>query len=692
MPNHRDDTTARRTVAAAALLVLAVLALPAGAGAQAAPLRKSDLVHYLSSETYSHEEIAGIIQRSCLAFTPTSRDRDDLKALGATDDVMAAVDSCVSKRSEASARPKPSAQPERKATPPAHVGSLELALQQSFITTPAGSVTSLVAELTRGGKPASGVRLVLRGADRIPGGADQPVMASTDATGRAVFPLAAGTRAATYRLTIEAVDGSPIGGAVTLALTTIAAVPRSAEVNPTVIALNSSTPARQQVSVILRDPFGNTAALQRVELRPAHPITGLSPLSATTNDDGVAHFELPTTPLRNNDTLLVAAAGRTLGTVIVSAAGQVSALMLDAAHLEADGRPAAAEAVYDSVLQAEPGNIRALLGRGAVRSLAGKHQAARADFLRVLRADSANVEALTGLGYSYARSGQYARAEDNFQRALRASPHEADAATGLAYAALWRYDHDQASHRFDVLSAFRPVAYPSDAAEQFRAGVEQLRQGKLASAQYAFTSAIKAAPEWPEAYYNRALVYEAEGWPERARPDLEKYLQLRPAASDRAVIAHHSDELRFGTAGGAFARGLLIPGLGQFSTGRPALGLVVLAGVAGGTAWALSSNTVMETRTFTDVFGKEYTDDVPVKQRPHLTAGLAAAGAMWLFGAAEAYFHTRGTLESGPQLPTGNPGNQSATRSASARIQLAPVVAFRPSGPAFGAGVSIQLW
>jgi tetratricopeptide (TPR) repeat protein len=400
----------------------------------------------------------------------------------------------------------------------------------------------------------------------------------------------------------------------------------------------------------------------------------------------VARFELPTAPLHGNDSLVVVVADQRVGVLPVSAAGEVATLMLRAARLEADGRPTAAEAVYDTVLQADPDNVRALLGRGAVRSLAGKHQAARADFLSVLRADPDNAAALTGLGYSYARSGEYAKAEEQFQRALRASPEDDDAATGLAYAALWRYDPRQAVHRFDVLSAFRPTSYPTGAAAKFRAGVEHMRQGKLANAQYDFTAAIAAAPSWPDAYYNRALVYEAEGWPERARPDLEKYLQLRPAASNRDEIAAHVDALRIGNPGEVFKRGLIVPGLGQLSTGRPAVGLVVLAGVAGSAAWAMSTSTEMEERTFTDPFGQKYTDRVPVRRRPHVVQGVALAGAVWLLGAAEAYLHARHALGEGPELPE---SGGSTRRSSAAGARLLPVVSWRPSGPAFGAGITI---
>src|SRR6266566_4270763 len=47
------------------------------------PLRKTDLIRLLSGGALSHREIADLIGRNCVSFTPTTRDRIDLAALGA---------------------------------------------------------------------------------------------------------------------------------------------------------------------------------------------------------------------------------------------------------------------------------------------------------------------------------------------------------------------------------------------------------------------------------------------------------------------------------------------------------------------------------------------------------------------------------------------------------------------------------
>jgi hypothetical protein len=60
----------------------------------AAPLRKSDLVRLLSGSVMTQREIAQLVSRNCLTFSPTDRDRQDFSRLGAEARVLAAVDGC----------------------------------------------------------------------------------------------------------------------------------------------------------------------------------------------------------------------------------------------------------------------------------------------------------------------------------------------------------------------------------------------------------------------------------------------------------------------------------------------------------------------------------------------------------------------------------------------------------------------
>jgi len=90
-----------------------------------APLRKSDLVRLLSGSVMSQQEIAQLVSRNCLTFTPTERDRSDFRRLGAEAPVLAAMDACARRATRPPPRPAtPAATPTRPvvtrptATPP----------------------------------------------------------------------------------------------------------------------------------------------------------------------------------------------------------------------------------------------------------------------------------------------------------------------------------------------------------------------------------------------------------------------------------------------------------------------------------------------------------------------------------------------------------------------------------------------
>ena len=107
----------------AALLLLLLAGPPASTqGSGGARLRKTDLVRLLSGLTLAPDELAALIRRSCLTFTPTGRDRADLVALGADSGVLREIDACVRRAAvprvtEPRPVPVPSAAPATPAPP-----------------------------------------------------------------------------------------------------------------------------------------------------------------------------------------------------------------------------------------------------------------------------------------------------------------------------------------------------------------------------------------------------------------------------------------------------------------------------------------------------------------------------------------------------------------------------------------------
>ncbi len=648
-------------------------------------LRKSDLVRYLTGSTYSKPEIAAIVRRNCLAFVPSARDRQDLKQLGATDEILREIDRCVNSGNRASSSEAPS-----KPAAPAPPVTPTLTVINGLASATSGSVAYISVDLARGETPVPGARLMLKGATNIPGGARSDPVAITDNSGRATFTVPAGTHAGTYRMTVVTSDGSPLDGTTAVSLSTMPAGASLATVNPPAIAIGAGARGTRELSVAVNDAFGNPVSKATVQLRPYPQRTGLGTLTQATNDAGVAKFSIQTQPLQAGDSLVVSVGDHAVASVRVTAAEQVTALLLEAERQLATGQ-AGAIAAYDSVLSVDPTSTRALIGRGYAESAGRKFDAATRDFQTAMHEGEDVSGAHTGLGYVALRRGDFVGAAAHFQDALHAASGDPAASTGLAYAELWRTDSRQAPHRTDALASWRPASYPAAAADNLRSGIASFAARNTTAAERSLTSAAGAAPGWADVYYTRALVYQAEGSTDKAVADFRKYLDLRPNAVDRADVQTRITALGR-SPGTAFALGM-IPGGGQFYTQQPILGVVVLGGVAGGTAWALKQTTTAEIRTFTDPFGRVDTFTVNVSKRKNLGAGLAVAGGVLLAGAIEAAVHVssaRGDPYPPASAPDGSPA-ASGTGAAITSPKLEPMVGFDPvtGAPRWGLALHI---
>ncbi|PYP49346.1 MAG: hypothetical protein DMD45_14840 [Gemmatimonadetes bacterium] len=197
-------------------VLLVALGLVYQQGAQ--PLRKAELVRLLATKARTKTEVVALVRRNCVTFQPSERDRADLRAAGADETVLAAIDQCL--RGRAAARPSAptatagppaaAAQPPARAPSPPPMAPLRVVVSQQ-IAAPAGGAADVAVQLYRGTDPQPGVGLLLRGASAIPGGATQDPVAITDWRGVATFRVLAGTTPGTYRLTVAMPNGPPLG-------------------------------------------------------------------------------------------------------------------------------------------------------------------------------------------------------------------------------------------------------------------------------------------------------------------------------------------------------------------------------------------------------------------------------------------------------------------------------------------------
>jgi TM2 domain-containing membrane protein YozV len=211
--------------------------------------------------------------------------------------------------------------------------------------------------------------------------------------------------------------------------------------------------------------------------------------------------------------------------------------------------------------------------------------------------------------------------------------------------------------------ARRSTAAPS--AEQRRAArelAERAQQaailGDRASAREQLRQAAALDPRDPDLAYQLARANDAAGAATDAASEYCRFLSLAPegaeAAEARERVAILAPPVRASapvTVTGrlspsrALSLGLVIPGAGQFYTGRPVAGALAFGAAAAGVACATTQRTTFTTtqETATDPFGNPYTYTArhPVNSRPCLVPGLAIAGSVALAGAIEAYSHVR---------------------------------------------------
>ena len=236
-------------------IALLLLGLPGAASAQrGAPLLKTDLIELLSSPVIPHREVADLVRRNCLAFRPTDRDWMDIRSLGATSDVVASINGCASGRSTGASAAAPTTP--TAAAPVAPVNALQVILRQPRVQAAAGSQARIAVLAARAGLPQPGAQLVLRGSGAIDGGSDRDVVAATDDSGFAVFPVRVGRRINSYRLEVAPAAGGTFPGRPMIELVVRPGPPASASAQPREILFDDGLDSLVPVAVVVRDSVG----------------------------------------------------------------------------------------------------------------------------------------------------------------------------------------------------------------------------------------------------------------------------------------------------------------------------------------------------------------------------------------------------------------------------------------------------
>jgi tetratricopeptide (TPR) repeat protein len=256
-----------------------------------------------------------------------------------------------------------------------------------------------------------------------------------------------------------------------------------------------------------------------------------------------------------------------------------------------------------------------------------------------------NTSALDLLGRAAARDPSSDRIAYRLARTLEVLGRRTDAVTEYCrYLAIApdAADAPEARGRIAALTAAGGFAVPAAAADAFAAAIAHYDAGRLVEAEAALSAALDAAPDWADALYDRGVVRLGLQQDDGAADDLRRYLELNPGSRDFADVLRALRSVPNATTlyspSAVFASGLLLPGLGHFTTGRPTSGLLVLGAAAAAVTAGVFMQRVQVQCLAPTANGTCPTDQVARRTtaRPYLGPAIGAAAAVSVLGAIEA--------------------------------------------------------
>lgn len=214
--------------------------------------------------------------------------------------------------------------------------------------------------------------------------------------------------------------------------------------------------------------------------------------------------------------------------------------------------------------------------------------------------------------------------------------------------------------------AATPVAAPNDSQRRAARELAQLGQqaailGDRAAALDQLRRAAALDPRDPSLAYQLARASDASGAVADATREFCRLIALAPTTPEAAEARERvvmlvprpvpATPLVSFSPRRALSLGLIVPGAGQFYTGRPVRGVLTFSAAGAAVACGLSQRAGVESvqETALDPFGNpySYTTTRQVTTRPCLVPGLAAAGAIAIASALEAFNYSSRTNERG---------------------------------------------
>jgi len=298
------------------------------------------------------------------------------------------------------------------------------------------------------------------------------------------------------------------------------------------------------------------------------------------------------------------------------------------------------------------------------------------------RRDNAEARRLAAAGQEAALVGDQRGARDAFSKAAELNPTDDRIAYDLGRAHEELVDTTGAINEYCRYLTLSPAGRESgdvrtrlqrlvprnaaqnaqDLLQKFRLGLFLYDSARYDAAERAFDDVVQQAPLAAEGYFNRGLMRAAIGSRAEALKDFESYLAAVPTADDRAEVTRTITVLRrpvYGT-GSALVRSV-IPGFGQFYTGRPIRGVLVMAGVAASAGAAVLQTTTRKQIDYVDPNGVPAPYPQEYTERKYLVPGVAAAAGVTLIAALEAVWYAKRSNRGAAVLQTGRVASVTGT-------------------------------
>jgi tetratricopeptide (TPR) repeat protein len=213
-------------------------------------------------------------------------------------------------------------------------------------------------------------------------------------------------------------------------------------------------------------------------------------------------------------------------------------------------------------------------------------------------------------------------------------------------------DVSDAQVRLDSLVALDRATLSPGAVAAFERGVSMAEMERFAAAEAAFETALREQPDWPPAVYNAGVMSARRGDRSKAAEQLRRYQTLAPEAPDVAEVSRAigrwegsaDDRARLPDPGTTLALGMVLPGTGQFYSGRTWTGVGVLAVATSAIAAGLLMKEVRVRCVGPAESGGSCPSDQVVgreTRRPHMGLALGVAAGVTVAGALEAFFRAR---------------------------------------------------